>query len=396
MVEGNPFVRYRDRLDSYRRAIEAGIGDDRFVEMVRELDDAVAGVDGHGFEVTPTSLHRDLATAAGLDVDLWVKDETHNVAGSHKARHLFGLWLHRAVDDLTGLDAGDETGHELAISSCGNAALAAAVVARSVGRRLRVFIPEWAEGAVVDRLVALDADITRCGRREGEVGDPCFLRYREAVAAGATPFTVQGTEAPATLDGGRTIGWELAEQLATAHGGPAPLDAIYVQVGGGALAASVAAGLADGVAAGWLEAGWRIVTVQPENAHPLALAWRRLTGADGPVTADADELDRLVERARRDPGRYMQPWPDEPHSVASGILDDVTFDWLPIVEAMLGSGGYPVLADEDTLIRAHRLAHDVTGIDVCATGSAGLAGVLSERPDPGSRVAVLFTGVDRG
>jgi phosphate-selective porin len=28
---------------------------------------------------------------------LWVKDETHNVAGSHKARHLMGLLLYLAV-----------------------------------------------------------------------------------------------------------------------------------------------------------------------------------------------------------------------------------------------------------------------------------------------------------
>ncbi len=392
MVEGNPFVRYRDRLDSYRRAIESGIDDDRFVELVRGLDDAVAAVDGHGFEVTPTALQPDLAAAADLEIDLWVKDETHNVAGSHKARHLFGLWLHHAVDHLIGCG----TDSELAISSCGNAALAAAVVARSVERPLRVFIPPWAEGEVVDRLVALDADVTRCERREGEVGDPCFLRYREAVAAGATPFTVQGTEVPATLDGGRTIGWELGEQLATAHGGPARLDAIYVQVGGGALATSAAAGLADGVAAGWLEGVPRLHSVQARNAHPLAVAWRRLTGASGAVNGDADEIGRLIDQARSDPDRYMEPWPGEPHSVASGILDDVTYDWLTIVEAMLGSGGWPVLADEDTLVRAHRLGHEHTGIDVCATGSAGFAGVLAEPPEAGSRVAVLFTGVDRG
>ncbi len=392
MVEGNPFVRYRDRLDSYRRAIEAGVDDSRFVDLVRALDDAVAGVDGHGFEVTPTARRADLAAAAGLDVELWVKDETHNVGGSHKARHLFGLWLHRAVDELTGV----ETAGELAISSCGNAAVAAAVVARAAGRHLRVFIPDRAEGEVVDRLVALDADITRCERRSGEAGDPCFLRYREAVADGAAPFTVQGTEAPATLDGGRTIGWELAEQLATAHGGPAHLDGVYVQVGGGALAASLAAGLGDGVAAGWLDAAPRLHAVQAETVHPLVLAWRRLTGAAGPIAGGADRAGALVEQARREPERYMNPWSGEPHSVATGILDDVTYDWLPVVEAMLGSGGWPVLADEETLVRAHRLARETTGIDVCATGSAGFAGLLADPPDAGSQVAVLFTGIQRG
>ena len=43
-------------------------------------------------------------------------------------------------------------------------------------------------------------------------GDPAMLRFREAVAAGAIPFTVQGPENALALDGGRTLGWEIAEQ----------------------------------------------------------------------------------------------------------------------------------------------------------------------------------------
>ena len=43
-----PFVRYRRMLRSWGEA-----GDDAwFVDRVGQLDDAVAGVDGHGFQVT--------------------------------------------------------------------------------------------------------------------------------------------------------------------------------------------------------------------------------------------------------------------------------------------------------------------------------------------------------
>ena len=193
MIEGNPFVRYRDRLDSYRRGREAGLDDDGFVQLVEELDRAVAAVDGRGFVVTPLASHPQLAAEAGLDVDLWVKDDTHNVSGSHKARHLFGALLHLAI-------GGPDDG-ELAIASCGNAALAAAVVARAAGRALRVFIPTWAEPAVVSRLHALDANVVVCERRPGEHGDPTYLRFREAVDGGAVPFSCQSTMTPTTNAG---------------------------------------------------------------------------------------------------------------------------------------------------------------------------------------------------
>ena len=70
---------------------------------------------------------------------MWVKDETGNVAGSHKARHLFGILLELRVAEALG--HGDPAS-PLAIASCGNAAYAAAVVARAAGRELRVFVPD--------------------------------------------------------------------------------------------------------------------------------------------------------------------------------------------------------------------------------------------------------------
>ena len=95
----------------------------------------------------------------------------------------------------------------------------------------------------------------------------------------------------------------------------------------------------------------------------------------------------------------MWPWEQEPHSIAHGILDDETYDWLAVVEGMLTTGGTPVVAAEEALARAHALAVDATGIDVDPTGSAGLAGLLDLR-DAGAvggdeRVALLFTGVNR-
>ena len=86
-------------------------------------------------------------------------------------------------------------------------------------------------------------------------------------------------------------------------------------------------------------------------------------------------------------------------SIAHGILDDETYDWLAVVEAMLATGGRPVVVDEDRLAEANALARAATGIDVDVTGSAGLAGLLDLHAageiGPDERVAVLFTGVVR-
>jgi len=125
----NPFIRYRWLLESYRNAIGRGWSDADFVSLVTRLDKAVSEVAGKGFEMTPLSREPALAAATSLPTDLlWVKDETQNVGGSHKARHLFGVLLHMAVED--------QTEGDLAIASCGNAAVAAAVVAQAAGRPL--------------------------------------------------------------------------------------------------------------------------------------------------------------------------------------------------------------------------------------------------------------------
>jgi threonine synthase len=96
---------------------------------------------------------------------------------------------------------------------------------------------------------------------------------------------------------------------------------------------------------------------------------------------------------------FMQPWEEEPKSVASGILDDETYDWRAVVEGMLLTGGRPLVVTEDSLIKANRLAESATGISVDATGTAALAGLLEMRRSgaigAGDHVAVLFTGVRR-
>ncbi|MCZ6596626.1 MAG: pyridoxal-phosphate dependent enzyme, partial [Planctomycetota bacterium] len=198
---GNPFVRYRELLHSWRLARRRGMPDAGYVRLVHELDGAVAEVDGRGFVVTPYARNEALGKELGLESGgwggpsggrgglsggrggLWIKDETANVAGSHKARHLMGLALLFEVAKRTG----DARPVRLAVASCGPAALAAAVIARASARPLDAYIPPNANEVVVRNLMDLGAKLHVCERpADGPPGDPCQHRFREAVRPGGT------------------------------------------------------------------------------------------------------------------------------------------------------------------------------------------------------------------
>ncbi len=402
--QAHPFIRHRDGLDVYHRARGAGLEDADWARLVAAADDRVRQVDGRGFAVTPL-VPIEVGPAAVLGPVL-AKVETGSVGASHKARHLFGLLLGLLLDEAAGVD----TARRLVIASCGNAALGAAIVARSAGRTLEVFVPESADAAVTDRLDALGAVVSVCPRLPGRTGDPCLAALEEARSAGARPFTVQGTVVPAAIDGARTIGLELAEQLETLG-----VDAgrLFIQIGGGALATAVMDGL---VRARPGRPAPTLHPVQPRAAHPYVAAWHRVVAAlaeqrSAPVptadperaalVADAAEdgsLSRLVETG----SDLMVPWPDTPTSVASGIVDDLTYDWRTVLDHQVATGGWPLAVDEETFTRAVELVGDQVTPAPDATGAAGLAGLLTmaetgaEAPVASGEVnVVLLTGAKR-
>jgi threonine dehydratase len=356
----NPFVAYGPRMAWWGFGRAHAMTEAALIALARDVAD--------GFAVTPFVAH-DL----GLREPVWVKDETGNVGGSHKGRHLAGILLHLRVAEALGLAPGPR--RPLAIASCGNAAIAAATLARRAQWPLRVFVPDWAPPPVLAAIEAMGAEIVVCERRDDDPpGDPALLRFREAVAAGALPFTVQGPENALCLDGGRTLGWELADAGGIAAG-PAALDRVAVQVGGGALAACVGWGLGPAV---------RLDTVQAQGCAPLARAWWR--------AKDAGYSDDQL------PGRWSQlmtAW-EQPRSVADGILDDETYDWIADFAVMAASGGRPIVVPEEAIVEAAGIAAS-TGIDVSPTGAAGLAALLvgDGRPAAGESVAVIFSGVRR-
>ncbi len=391
----SPFVRFRRLLHSYHRAIAGGLGDAGFVELVRRLDARVVEVDGRGFRETPFGRSEPLSDALGFSAPggVWVKDETHNVAGSHKGRHLMGILLHLEVAELLGLPPQGPR-PDLGVASCGNAALAAAVLARASNRRLRAFVPPGADAGAVERILALGAEVVVCERGEDLPGDPSYRALLAAVGEGTIPFTCQGSLNGLAIEGGETLAFEIAS--AQAEAGEAA-DHVVLQVGGGALASAVAQGLAEARALGADGGRARLHTVQSTAVHPLERAARKVA-ALLPGGAGPEDLARALALAAGERSRYMWPWGSGARSLATGILDEETYDWLAVVAGMLSSGGEPVVVEEAGLLEANELAA-TCGLEADATGTSGIAGLM-KLVDSGvvrrdERVVVLATGSRR-
>lgn len=372
----NPFVRYREQLavDAFGDSI--GLDAATRIAIIEELDEAVRRIDGTGFHMTPARRADELSDVLDFSSrgGVWIKDETNNVAGSHKARHLFTELVYLVMAERAGVAPWTDSASRppLAIASCGNAAIAASTLARAVDWPIAVHVPVAAQKSVVSTLASLQADVRICPRQKNDpAGDPCVLRFRELVHNGAIPFGVQGTENPWCLDGGRTLGWEMLEQLND-------IDRVFIQVGGGAFAATVT----DSYVRPSLT---QLHVVQTEGCAPLVRAWEKWKSHGYP-----NNVAQLWPQ-------YMWPWEHTPTSFADGILDDETYDWIPVLRGVHESGGSGVTATEDNVVRAHQLAHRHTDVDVSPTGSAGLAGLLQIRDEisPDDNVLVIFSGHSR-
>src|SRR5262249_40110028 len=160
-------------------------------------------------------------------------------------------------------------------------------------------------------------------------------------------------------------------------------------------ATSVSSALREATELGRLAKMPKLHVVQTRGAFPLARAYDRLsarilTQLGLEVPADLGEraarlgaaaspslIASELAYAKSHRQEFMWPWEEVPHSIAPGILDDETYDWLAITAELLRTGAHPLLVDEAELARATALGRDETGIAVDPTGAAGLAGLLA-------------------
>jgi threonine synthase len=413
------------------------LGYGRYGRILDGVTGRLLRMEGRDFSVMPLTEEPGLAAAIGRTGRLWVKNETGNVTGSHKGRHLMGTLLYlEALREL----GGEGAKKVLAVYSCGNAALGAAAVARAGGYELHAFVPEDVDPTVADMLTERGTVVERIPRSATGAGDPCYLAFQKALNQnGWLPFACAGNDNWSNIEGGATLGWEMVMQLRECS---EKIDCVVIQVGGGALARSVAQAFEEALQLGFISELPRIHTCQPEGgftfvrAYLLALAeiarrsgrsfdLRYDRGADPVVQlqrtvafvrARPDQIQEvaafiqrsfdspLVQSVFKDmagkPGHFMWPWDGAvPHSLAHGILDDVTYDWYYLLRAVLRSGGRAEILAEDTIRDAYEMAQSLTGIPVCPTGASGLAGLIQLQASgaitPREAAGVFFTGFDR-
>ncbi|MEJ5357383.1 MAG: PLP-dependent lyase/thiolase [Desulfobacterales bacterium] len=427
------FARLGALLSARQLAGEAG-----YRVIHDRLHDPLERLEGAGFRPTPLREQPALAAALGRSGPLWVKDETGNAAGSHKGRHLFGTLLYL---EALACRKGARGKPELAIYSCGNAALAAAAVARAGGYRLHAFVPSEVDPRVEAQLEERGAQVERIARSRTGAGDPCYLAFREALERhGFLPFACAGNDNWSNIEGGSTLGWEIVLALRE-HA--AEVGHIVLQVGGAAFARAVAQALEEALALGLLARLPKIHACQPEGGFPFVRAWvltlaeiasrsraplglvydrrlppaRALGGLAAFLRAEAGGMNAPIEAAARGfegpavqqvlraiaraPRRVFWPWDGEPpRSLAHGILDDLPYDGFELLRALLRSGGRAVILAEERIRSAWEAARRATGIPVCPTGAAGLAGLMELEAqglvDPGEAALVVFTGRDPG
>lgn len=189
-------------------------------------------------------------------MELYLKLESLQPVGSFKIRPIGHAVL---TKDRAALGKGMYT------ASSGNAALNLAWMARRIGVPAAALVAEHTAGSKLERLRELGARIVTLSP----------AAWWETILAGGHPnepgIYIDGVRDPAALAGDATIGIEILGQLPD-------LDAIFVPVGGGGLASSIACAVRA------LGAKVKVIGCELSSANPLESALK----AGRPVTIPFD------------------------------------------------------------------------------------------------------------
>jgi len=277
-----------------------------------------------------------------------VKDEGRLPTGSFKAR---GLALAVCMAKELGLD-------HLAMPTNGNAGAAMAAYATHAGIKTTIFCPEDTpevnvseielQGATVYKVNGL---INDCGKIVGG--------GKESVGW----FDVSTLKEPYRIEGKKTMGLELAEQM----GWTLP-DVIFYPTGGGTGLIGMWKAFAELEAIGWLTGKKpRMVAVQATGCAPIVKAYD-----------DGEEHAPLWENA---------------HTMASGIRVPIAVGDFLILRAVRESGGFAIAVDDDVIQAAQEEVAKTEGVLLCPEGAATFAAykqaLTDGRVQPGES-AVLF------
>lgn len=277
-----------------------------------------------------TPMHDVPALADSLGVArVWVKDEGINPTGSFKARGMSA-----AVTRARGLNVPG-----VVTPTAGNAGAALAAYGAAAGIPVRVYAPRTTPPVILSTITALGAELELV---DGHIGDAG--RLARAFAADHDWFDMSTLREPYRIEGKKTMGIEIAEQL----GWRLPSHIVYPTGGGTGLIGmwKVFQEMCD---AGWLtEAALpRMIVAQAEGCAPIVRAWQ--AGAD-----------------------HAEPWQD-PVTHASGLRVPGPLGDRLILRALRESDGRAAAVSEDAIRGATRRLSVLTGIDAAPEGGCALA-----------------------
>jgi threonine synthase len=306
-----------------------------------------------GEGLTPIAELPKLAKAVGV-AKLWVKDEGLNPTASFKARGMSA-----AVTRAKGLGVPG-----FVVPTAGNAGAALSAYAAAAGIPVRVYAPETTPKPILDTIRALGADLQTVAGHIGDAG-----KQAKAFAAESGYFDVSTLREPYRIEGKKTMGIELAEQL----GWTLPTHIIYPTGGGTGLIGmwKVFAELRDG---GWLPQDVRMprmVVAQADGCQPMVRAFHageeKATPWENPTT-HASGLrvpgplgDRLILRALRESK-------GDAHAVSEDAIRAATLELSRASGIDAAPEGGCALAVTRELVAMNRIPHDAEVL-VFNTGS---------------------------
>ena len=297
----------------------------RYRELLPLQNDANLISLGEGF--TPILDAKTLGGELGLR-RLWIKDEAQNPTGSFKDRGL-SLAISRAKE--LGVK-------KAAIPSAGNAGGSFAAYAARAGIEAHVFMPR-------DTPMANQIEVAQYGARltlvDGLIHDCGRIIAEKKVTEGW--FDVSTLKEPYRIEGKKTMGYEIAEQL----NWRLP-DVIIYPTGGGTGLIGMWKAFGELEELGWIDgARPRMVSVQASGCAPIVKAF--------------DENKATAE-----------PWQNA-HTVASGLrVPQAIGDFLMLQTIRDSHGTALSVSDDEMLVEISRVGK-AEGIFFCPEGAACVA-----------------------
>jgi threonine synthase len=299
-----------------------------------------------GEGATPLVACTRLADDIGIDAPLFVKDESQNPTASFKSRGMSA-----AVTRACALGV-----RSFVTPSAGNAGGALAAYAARAGAQATIYFPRDTPATLVEesrafgaRVELVDGLIDLAGKRAA------------TFAAETGAFNVATLREPYRIEGKKTMGYELVEEL-----GRVPAAIVY-PAGGGTGLIGMWKAFDELERAGWIG-----------SARPQMFAVQA-TGCAPIVRAHAARAD------------HAEPWSDA-QTTAWGLRVPSALGDRLMLRAIALSGGDALAVDDATMARDMERMRALEGIDACEEGGATVAALraLVARGERFAGPVVLF------